>query len=175
MFLPASAFKSVRRAAADELLRLRAQHSIADGMAEQLVLPQLLPGPSSSAADPPAQQQGSSTPAGSGSAGRGTPSSAEPASRAGVGSSGELDAAAAPAQLRVLCRTHAQVLAAVQVPWLAEVIVDFLEVRGGPAGFRPSVLPPSPSPAAAVLSAPPPPRPPHWAAASRTVHAMRPC
>lgn len=31
--------------------------------------------------------------------------------------------------LRVLCRTKAQVEAALQVPWLGEVVLDFLEVR----------------------------------------------
>lgn len=31
--------------------------------------------------------------------------------------------------LRVLCRTPAQVSAALEVPWLQEVVLDFLEVQ----------------------------------------------
>ncbi|GAB4816072.1 hypothetical protein N2152v2_003118 [Parachlorella kessleri] len=37
---------------------------------------------------------------------------------------------AAPPTLRVLCRSKAQVDAALRLPWLAEVILDFLEVHG---------------------------------------------
>jgi len=36
----------------------------------------------------------------------------------------------AVSMIRVLCRTKAQVDAAIQVPWLTEIILDFLEVHG---------------------------------------------
>lgn len=36
----------------------------------------------------------------------------------------------AVSMLRVLCRTKAQVDAAIQVPWLIEIVLDFLEVHG---------------------------------------------
>jgi U32 family peptidase len=36
----------------------------------------------------------------------------------------------AATMLRVLCRTKAQVDAAIQVPWLTEIVLDFLEVHG---------------------------------------------
>jgi collagenase-like PrtC family protease len=36
----------------------------------------------------------------------------------------------AASMLRVLCRTKAQVDAAIQVPWLTEIVLDFLEVHG---------------------------------------------
>ena len=46
-----------------------------------------------------------------------------------VGSGTSGDSAAQLPLLRVLCRTNAQVLAALELPWLQEVVLDFLEVR----------------------------------------------
>jgi hypothetical protein len=97
LFLPASAFKAVRRAAADQLLALRHSISFDQGMPQQPVLPHML----EAAADAAAAE---------------TPSSSR-------------QQQIAP-KLRVLCRTPGQVQAALQLPWLDEIILDFLEAHG---------------------------------------------
>lgn len=96
----------MRRAATEQCLDALVSHSRAGGLADAPVLPGLL-----------------SDATGSGGGG-GRP----------VARTAGNDAAAAPAtraapQLRVLCRSMPQVEAACTVPWLQEVILDFLEVR----------------------------------------------
>jgi hypothetical protein len=100
LFLPASAFKAVRRAAAEQLLALRHSISFDQGMPQQPVLPHML----EAAADAAAAD---------------TPSS----------SSSSRQQQIAP-KLRVLCRTPGQVQAALQLAWLDEIILDFLEAHG---------------------------------------------
>lgn len=135
LFLPASAFKAVRRAAADQLLALQQQHTYADSLAQTSVLPELLSAaaavtagaaaaPQAAAADGPPQQ----TPAAASSS---SSSSADSGSMAGSSRSEppQKVVGAAP-EIRVLCRTPEQVSAALAVPWLWEVVLDFLEVHG---------------------------------------------
>jgi hypothetical protein len=45
-------------------------------------------------------------------------------------SNGQPGSSSSSPAIRVLCRSPAQVQAALAVPWLSEVIVDFLEVHG---------------------------------------------
>lgn len=133
LFLPASAFKAVRRAAADQLLALQQQHTYADGLAPTPVLPELLSaaaataGAAAAAAAPQAAAADGSalrTPAAATSS-----SSADSSSVAGS-RSGEPQRVGAAPEIRVLCRTPEQVSAALAVPWLKEVVLDFLEVQG---------------------------------------------
>jgi hypothetical protein len=102
LFLPASAFKAVRRAAADQLLALRHSISFDEGMPQQPVLPHMLEA-AAAAADAAAADSPSS--------------------------SSRQQNTSAP-KLRVLCRTPGQVQAALQLPWLEEIILDFLEAHG---------------------------------------------
>ena len=120
LFLPASAWKAVRRAAADQLLELQQQHTYADGLANTPVLPQLL-----AAAAEPHSSNNSQPNTTLRSSSR---SSDQGAHQKQVGGSG-VQQGTGP-RLRVLCRTPDQVSAALAVPWLDEVIVDFLEVHG---------------------------------------------
>lgn len=62
-----------------------------------------------------------------------TAASMGPSKRVSGGGGVTAAAAAATSEgvcIRVLCRSREQVDAAVQVPWLKEVVVDFLEVQG---------------------------------------------
>jgi hypothetical protein len=113
LFLPASAWKAVRRAAADQLLTLQQQHPYADGLAQGPVLPHLLPA-AAAAADPASEQQ--------------TPTSVSNSRSKNAGQQ-QQQQATGPV-LRVLCRSPGQVSAALAIPWLQEVILDFLEVHG---------------------------------------------
>lgn len=114
LFLPASAFKSVRRAAADQLLTLRQQHDCDTGMAQQPVLPQLLA--EAAAAQPTSSSSNVDV---SKAATPGAKQRRPPQQHIVKGP-----------ELRVLCRTPGQVDAALKLPWLDEIIVDFLEVHG---------------------------------------------
>jgi hypothetical protein len=147
LFLPASAWKAVRRAAADQLLELQQQHSYADGLAQTPVLPHLLAAATATAT---AATTAAADVATAGDIAQHThhPSSTtSTTSSAGGTTSTRRGSEAAAAQqghqqqhqqqqqqhgpvLRVLCRTPEQVSAALEVPWLQEVIVDFLEVHG---------------------------------------------
>ena len=137
LFLPASAWKAVRRAAADQLLELQQQHSYADGLAQTPVLPHLLAAATATATAATTAAADVAT------AGDITQHTHHPT--AGGTTSTRRGSGAAAAQqghqqqqqqqqhgpvLRVLCRTPEQVSAALEVPWLQEVIVDFLEVHG---------------------------------------------
>jgi hypothetical protein len=108
LFLPASELKAVRRAAVEALLLARAgPPASAAGLAADTVLPSML---AAAAARP---------------AGSAHDGDADTASSSGAG--------AAPVDeplLRVLCRSPAQVAAALELPWVSEVILDFLEVHG---------------------------------------------
>jgi hypothetical protein len=106
LFLPASAFKAVRRAAAEQLLALRHSISFDQGMPQQPVLPDMLAAASSSAA-------GAAAPSSSNHHSQQQQQQQQPAPK-----------------LRVLCRTPSQVQAALQLPWLDEIILDFLEAHG---------------------------------------------
>ncbi|KAF8065609.1 LHT2 [Scenedesmus sp. PABB004] len=114
IFLPASAFKAVRRAAAEALLAARAAHGHDRDLAAGPVLPRML-----AAAGRPGGNGGGSSPSGGRSSAGG---GAEAGGDGGGGGGGP--------QLRVLCRSPAQVDAALRVPWLGEVVLDFLEVHG---------------------------------------------
>jgi hypothetical protein len=133
LFLPASAFKAVRRAAADQLLALQQQHTYADGLAQDTVLPELLSAAAAAAAAPQAADAAAEDPAQQVSAAASSSSSAAAASSSSSADSRSdpqrgVDAAAP--EIRVLCRTPEQVSAALAVPWLQEVVLDFLEVHG---------------------------------------------
>eukprot|EP00878_Enallax_costatus_P036252 GHUV01040652.1.p1 GENE.GHUV01040652.1~~GHUV01040652.1.p1 ORF type:complete len:219 (+),score=71.18 GHUV01040652.1:243-899(+) len=116
LFLPASAFKSVRRAAADQLLALRQQHSYAQDMAQHSVLPELLTAAAAATTNSITSASNSST---------GQQSTKQKIQRRSI-----QEQSVTGHKLRVLCRTPGQVQAALKVPWLEEVIVDFLEVHG---------------------------------------------
>lgn len=130
LFLPASAFKAVRREAAEALLSARLQHGYADGIAEQPVLPQLLAQATAAAHTPDApatvEQMEERRAAGAAA------SSSDNGARAAIsaGAAAERAATQHTATLRVLCRTRGQVDAALALRWLPEVILDFLEVHG---------------------------------------------
>ncbi|EFJ50364.1 hypothetical protein VOLCADRAFT_116887 [Volvox carteri f. nagariensis] len=158
LFMPASEIKSVRRQAVEALLAARRQHPRADGLAEAPVLPDMLA--TARAAAPPPQVlrllsdlSCSATAAATTTTKRtvtAAATAAAAAADAGVEegydngnddvswtASGGGAAAAAGSRggapdvcIRVLCRTREQVDAALQVQWLREVVVDFLEVQG---------------------------------------------
>jgi len=119
LFLPASEVKAVRRAAAEALLAARRSRTKAQGLADAPVLPAML-------AEIAARSAGSSSSSSSPQAdsGEGAPKAKGGRKQGGTGSLG------AAASLRVLCRSPAQVAAALEVPWLQEVVLDFLEVQG---------------------------------------------
>lgn len=94
--MAASEIKSVRRAAAEALLEARRRHTKAEGLADLPVLPAML-------SEIAARSTHSST------------AGCDDGSRA-LGGRGN----PAPS-LRVLCRSPAQVAAALEVPWLTEV------------------------------------------------------
>ncbi|GFR48190.1 hypothetical protein Agub_g10043 [Astrephomene gubernaculifera] len=154
LFLPASELKSVRRQAVEALLAARSRHPRAQGLAEAPVLPGLLtaaravPPPSEalrmltgmsctrlegggggSAADEVDVERVASG-AAAGPSGRAAAAAAAAATAASGHRSGRAAAAADDVCLRVLCRSREQVAAAVQVPWLREVVLDFLEAMG---------------------------------------------
>jgi hypothetical protein len=131
LFLPASALKAVRRAAAEQLLQLQQQHGIDAGLAATPILPGLL-----------AEAQGRKPTAAAAAAGVVDAGEQRAASGASASTSGRSSdssssssrqmpsSSAAEPVLRVLCRTPQQVEAALRVPWLTEIILDFLEVHG---------------------------------------------
>ncbi|GLI60382.1 hypothetical protein VaNZ11_002388 [Volvox africanus] len=140
LFMPASEIKAVRRQAVEALLAARLQHPRADGLAEAPVLTGLLAAASAASApsqvlrllsemsctaSPAAVEVGDGDRLGSGAG-------AETSGRiAGAGTEKRGSSSSTPdVCLRVLCRSREQVDAALQVPWLREVIVDFLEVLG---------------------------------------------
>ncbi|GIL60544.1 hypothetical protein Vafri_15096 [Volvox africanus] len=139
LFMPASEIKAVRRQAVEALLAARLQHLRADGLAEAPVLPGLLAAASAASApsqilrllsemscmaSPAAVEVGDGDRPGSGA-------NAETSGRlAGAGSEKRGSSITHDVCLRVLCRSREQVDAALRVPWLREVIVDFLEVLG---------------------------------------------
>lgn len=128
--MPASAFKAVRRAAADALLVARLSHHVADGLAPQHVLPQLL---AAAAAAPAAPAAGHDTAPAAGATAASTKRSRSAPRRLQKQQEPSPTPTPAPAPapvLRVLCRTPQQVTAALQLPWLQELVLDFLEVHG---------------------------------------------
>jgi len=104
LFMPAKEIKATRRAAVEALLSLRQSHGKAQDMVAEDVLPTLLKATVHAAADAQTSVE----------------SDADQ----------ELNDRAAGVEFSVLCRTPQQVEAAIQVPWLKEVAVDFLEVHG---------------------------------------------
>jgi putative protease len=163
----------VRRAAAAAFLAALDAHPYAAGLAPGPVLPAMLreaaagrggrassaAGASSAAAEEQAQEDAGRT--------------AQAVAAAGGGSGGG-DLGDSPL-IRVLCRTPGQVAAALEVPWLEEVILDFLEVgpfggglgagvkkagcsatRGLARATGPMLSGPSRAPSPARLSLPPP-------------------
>jgi hypothetical protein len=111
----------VRRAAAEQLLQRRLAHSIAGGLASAPLLPDMLA--AAAAAVRPAAAAAASRDAAAPLAAATSDSSSSSSS------SSSSRVSAAPA-IRVLCRTPAQVQAALAVPWLDQVVLDFLEVHG---------------------------------------------
>ncbi|GAX79879.1 hypothetical protein CEUSTIGMA_g7319.t1 [Chlamydomonas eustigma] len=129
IFLPASEFKTLRREAADKLLAIRQAHLRAESLSKSEILPGLM----AAAARLPVP----SHIAGPGLTDDSSPCEVEtaPGSKARSTTSGSRrapgsDALKAASGLRVLCRSRAQVEAACAVPWLRDVILDFLEVQG---------------------------------------------
>ena len=121
LFVPAAAIKAARRQAVAALLAARQQAAAvtAAGLPQQdLVadmLAQVRQAGSAEAAGQTAQQE----PALPGAAGERLPAG-----------EGALPVPVPLPMLRVLCRSKAQVDAALALPWLQEVVLDFLEVRG---------------------------------------------
>jgi putative protease len=103
LFLPAKEVKQMRRDAVTQLLARRTEH----GRAAQL------------------RQQGDAGPSETAVLMEELRPVAGDGEAAGASTIGD-----AAARITVLCRTRAQVEAALQVDWLDEVIVDFLEVQG---------------------------------------------
>lgn len=131
----------MRRQAVDALQRLRhgGRPPTAAGMADQPVLPALLAAAAAAAAAAPppaaaspeldaaARSGGEASASGRGGSG----GAASGRHAAGSAANGGHDAAPPPAPaLRVLCRSRAQVDAALSLDWLGEVVLDFLEVQG---------------------------------------------
>jgi len=132
LFLPASAFKGVRRDAAEAMLLLRQEHKVHEGMPPSPVLSELLSAISENGQQPSGKLPGSHRPE-SDRISSGLDATAGPSSQALTRD--RLGTARRPRAtqsvvLRVLCRTRPQVEAALKVPWLQEVILDFLEVHG---------------------------------------------
>ena len=149
LFVPAAAVKEARRQAVAALLQARrtAALATAEGMEpERDVLGELLSeiqqaGDGSD--DTPAAADGAAV-AGSVGAAAGTSDAAAEAAAEAAGAeqastSGRGDAALPV--LRVLCRSKAQVDAALTLPWLQEVVLDFLEVRPWGGSERVSLVP----------------------------------
>lgn len=134
LFVPGGAIKEARRRAVAALLA--AQRSTACATAEGLQQGDVLAGmlaeiraTDSSRADQATAAPAATAAAESEAAGEGQVAGADEPS-----TSGRTDRAAGPV-LRVLCRSKAQVDAALALPWLQEIVLDFLEVgrraRGG--------------------------------------------
>ena len=126
LFMPTKAIKATRRAAVEELLRARRDHGRAEGMRAAPVLPQLLEMTKLDIA----RAEGALLADDS-------PELAKPAAldTSDGETSGETLVAEEVSQQQkvkfsVLCRTPAQVAAAVAIEDLSEVAVDFLEVHG---------------------------------------------
>ncbi len=156
LFVPAATVKEARRQAVAALLQARRQAALAtaEGMEpERDVLGELLAqirqaGDGSD--DTPAAADGAavavSTVAVEAAEGTAAPEAAEAAAAAAaeteqVSTSGRGDAALPV--LRVLCRSKAQVDAALTLPWLQEVVLDFLEVRPPGGSECVSLVPPT--------------------------------
>lgn len=122
LFLPASELKAARRAAADALIDARRRHPYAESLAAESVVQQLVTEPFTPAATAAA------TAGGKGWAAAATAPPVPAAAAAAGGKSAP--SALPPPRLRLLCRSRAQVDAALRVPWLDELVLDFLEVHG---------------------------------------------
>lgn len=107
----------MRRAAAEQLLQQQQQHTYADQLATTPVLPELLAAAAATADNNASASSSSST-----SSSSHLEPQPPPQPQGSVTS-------CSPA-IRVLCRTPDQVSAALAIPWLSEVIVEFLEVHG---------------------------------------------
>lgn len=126
LFLPVSEMKSTRRAAAEALTNLRREHGRDTGLVSEPVLPSILHSiqerkPTSSTTDSHDLQSRDDEDA---------PGTNATTSKGNKGSRDSMLQAGRQSVLRVLCRSEAQVRAALEVPWLQEVVVDFLEVQG---------------------------------------------
>eukprot|EP00873_Tetraselmis_striata_P015663 jgi/Tetstr1/435927/TSEL_024809.t1 len=106
LYVAPAEIKEARRQAVEQLAAARRFHDRGDGVAAASVLPDML------------QTAG---------AGR---SAAAKSGGLGSGVDAFTPAPGDPPVLRLLCRTQAQVEAALRVPWLEEVALDFLEVHG---------------------------------------------
>ena len=139
LFLPASAVKAARRDAAANLLEARAVKAEAPtlGLAERSVLDDLmretLRGTMVSATSAAATSAGATT---RGAAARAEAEAAGADDDAEVEEEEEMVGAVDAPELTVLCRTPAQVEAALELPWLKEVTLDFLEVHGLQAAVK---------------------------------------
>ncbi|KAG2496534.1 hypothetical protein HYH03_005358 [Edaphochlamys debaryana] len=129
LFLPAGEIKAVRRAAVESLLAARARHRRDEGLAPERVLPGLLAEARSQPAPPSALALLEALSVTGTDAARG-PDGQEEAGSSAARAGRERPAVERGVCLRVLCRSREQVDAALKVPWLKEVVVDFLEVLG---------------------------------------------
>jgi len=128
----------VRRAVASAFLEQLDAHPYAEGLAEQPVLPLMLKEARAAAAAPAVPLTAVDADADLHPVDDRQQTEQQPKQRRSVAT-----AAAPPPSIRVLCRTPGQVEAALQVGWLREIILDFLEVRemmmiammGGGGGF----------------------------------------
>ncbi|KAG2432764.1 hypothetical protein HYH02_012897 [Chlamydomonas schloesseri] len=154
LFLPASELKAVRRRAVEALLGARAAAALrtAAGMAPGPVLPGLLAAAAAEPAPPqalalvralactgPVEPSGAARPEAAAAPAEeveeeerrvASGAAAGPSGVQAAGASGGGGGGGGGVCIRVLCRSRAQVDAALKVPWLREVVVDFLEVQG---------------------------------------------
>jgi hypothetical protein len=125
----------MRRSAVEQLMEQRRSRALqaASGLSLEPVLPVLLSdikGRSNETPSLPSTQASSSvSPSSSDAAASGQADEAA-ARSAGEASTSGRQGSSQSAQLRVLCRSPQQVLAACKLAWLPEVILDFLEVQG---------------------------------------------
>lgn len=139
LFVPAAAVKEARRRAVAALLEARRKAALAtaEGLEpERDVVGELLAQIRQAGASTDEASLDAAADAGAG-AGAGDAVAAEAAAGAGAEAAQETEQAStsggggsgAQPALRVLCRSKAQVDAALTLPWLQEVVLDFLEVR----------------------------------------------
>ena len=128
LFIAAGEIKSARRAAVEALVQVR--RTTVSGVAQGLAVDSALPAMLGAAwwgddADADVSKRQAPTEVGQGTKGRQrtTTSAASAAAAAIRDDEGE-------PRLTVLCRTREQAEAALTIPWLTEVVLDFLEVHG---------------------------------------------
>lgn len=145
LFVPAAAVKEARRQAVAALMQARRQAALATAAGlepERDVLEELLAQirqAGSDSEEQPAAADGDASVVAAGEAAYAAAAAWSAAAAEASTAAAESEqaftsgraASAPPPVLRVLCRSKAQVDAALTLPWLQEIVLDFLEVRPG--------------------------------------------